>query len=358
MSGVFKAGTVRNPLLVKIPKRLQRMYRLVRIAFPSRLNAMALDSSRVAPRESGIYTAGEVVFSLAHFRNVTVRVRADREIVLRGSPSRLSLIRHAALLARNALHFRHGLEIEVENPYEIPHSGFGSSSGVIAAVVSAINELYGNPISRAALLKFLAQNHGEEIAGSDEFLYPVQCLGGSAAAGLYENGLLILAGQSTVIAGMDISSRYSAVIGIPRDYIAHDAKTLMKMELRSMHRFVATGRKFGRQIAYSLVHSVLPAMAEHDLSAVGGFIYDYRYRMGSIRNCSFSYRKLPQLMDSLAFLKKKAIADVISISSVGPGIFVITRHPKRCARAFRERNLDAFVAKIHNGRYRVLEAKR
>ena len=49
------------------------------------------------------------------------------------------------------------------------------------------------------LIKYLAQNHGEEIDGEDFYLNPVQCIGGSAAAGIYKAGLILLAGESSPI---------------------------------------------------------------------------------------------------------------------------------------------------------------
>jgi len=46
--------------------------------------------------------------------------------------------------------------------------------------------------------------------------------------------------------------------------------------------------------------------------------------MGSIDNCSYAYPKLVQLASRLAFLKTKVV-DILSISSVGPSFFAVSK---------------------------------
>ncbi|NJK71183.1 MAG: hypothetical protein HC932_02915 [Thermales bacterium] len=131
---------------------------------------------------------------------------------------------------QKALGVNHGFEISVENSKEIRHAGLGSSSGLISGVMACINELYGNPISAQNLVKYSAQNHGEEIDKDDESLIPVQCIGGSAASGLFNGSVLILAGESEVVTNIAIEKKYKVLIGIPKDYTPKDSEELMRLE--------------------------------------------------------------------------------------------------------------------------------
>ncbi|MBU4338923.1 hypothetical protein KKB43_03930 [Patescibacteria group bacterium] len=259
---------------------------------------------------------------------------------------------------KKALNFKDGLFVDVDNQTEIRHCGLGSSSKLIASVACAINELYGNPIKHADLVRYVAQNHGEEIDNNKDLLTPVQCIGGSAAAGMFDGGALVLAGESCVIKTMNIPHRYDVVIGIPKDYKELDSKVLLDMEIKNFSKFLKTGKKYGPKIAYNILHFCLPAMTTGDLKTIGDVIFDYRFNMGSIENCSYCYPKLTEITDKLTHLKLKGIADVLAISSVGPGIFVITKKALICKKAFEKVNLKTFVVKIENEKYSVLEKTR
>lgn len=62
----FKVGTVFNPSSKKIKNNFP-ILKSVEILFPSRLNAMAVDPSKIAENKNMVYTAGEIVFSIPIF---------------------------------------------------------------------------------------------------------------------------------------------------------------------------------------------------------------------------------------------------------------------------------------------------
>jgi len=351
----FRVGTVFNPFREKITG-VKPKYKSVTISYPSRLNAMAIDPSKIASNENLVYTPGEIVFKVKIYKKVKVGInKFSSGIDFASSSKRLPLIHHAALLMKEALGLKEGLVIEVDNSHEIRHAGLGSSSGLIASVACAINELYGNPISPSSMIQYLAQNHGEEIDGESHFISPVQCIGGSAAAGFFHGAFLILAGESRVIGSMNLDESYEVIIGIPKDFVELDSKALLEKEIASFDKFIKTGKKYGKTIAYRVLHQVFPAMIEGDLKTIGDLIFDYRYKMGSIENCSYAYPKLVSLTQKLAFLKTEGIADVLAISSVGPGIFAITKKIKDCKQAFEQQNLKIYLTKLQNEKYQVLE---
>ena len=350
----FKVGSVFNPLRKRY-SHCELKYKSVIIDYPTRLNAMAMDPSKIDMSRDFRYSPGEVVFSISLFKRIFVNKRSDSKIVVSINSKRISLIKHAALLMKKALGFYEGFDIDVKNSEEIRHCGFGSSSGLISSVACAINEAYGNPIDGNSLIKYLAQNHGEEIDGDISYLNPVQCIGGSAAAGICNSGLILLAGESVPIAKMNIPHEYRIVLGIPKDLDDLDSSILMKKEMQCLNKFIKTGKKYGKVIAYNILHKMLPAMIEGDLKTVGDIIYEYRFEMGSIKNCSFTYKKLPKLCNELSFLKKGNVVEVLSISSVGPAIFAVTKNPDICKKSFNAKGLKTFCFCINNNGYKVIK---
>lgn len=354
---VFKVGTVFNPLN-REGLYINPLFRSVELLYPSRLNAMALDPSKIAKNKNLRYSPGEIIFKVKIYKKVIVKVILDNnDIVVSDNSKRKSLITHAALLMKKGLKINDGFFIDVDNKKEIKHAGLGSSSSLISSVACAINELYGNPIEKDALIKYLAQNHGEETE-DENLLSPVQCIGGSAAAGLYDGALLVIAGESIVISKMKISKKYKAVVGIPNDFKELSADLLLEKEIKSFGKFIKTGEKFSQLIAYRLLHSVLPSLRAGRLNEIGDLIYDYRFKMGSIENCSYAYLMLPKIANKLKSLKNNGMAKVLSISSVGPAFFAITDKTKECKKMFERENLRTFVVDIENDGYTILKKER
>lgn len=352
----FKIGTIFNkakggPYFVK-PK-----FNCVKIRYPSRLNVMAIDPSKIAKNQNLVYTPGEIILKVKIYKTVSVKINRTGKISITPSSKRPSLVRHSAILMQKALNFKEGLEVDVDNKSELRHVGLGSSSGLIAAVACAINELFGKPISPTNLVQYLAQNHGEEIDNSPTLINPVQCIGGSAAAGLFKGAFIILAGQSRVIQSMNLDNNYKIIIGIPKDFVELDSKILLAKELSVIDKFINCGKKYGPAIAYRVLHTVLPAMVEGDLKNIGDLVFDYRFEMGSIKNCSYTYPKLVKLTNQLSFLKTKGFVDMLSISSVGPAIFAVAKDLKICREAFEKENLNIYITKPENNAYQVLEKK-
>lgn len=347
----YLIGTIHNPL--KLDKKYKPKYESIEIEFPSRLNAMAIDPSKITQNKNLVYTPGEIVFSVSLFKRIKVSKNSTGQIIVSNTTKRRVLVSHAVILMQKALNDASGLTVEVDNQNEIRHAGLGSSSSVIAGVAAAINELYGNPISERDLVKYVAQNHGEEIDGQNEYLNPVQCIGGSAVSGIMNGGLFIIAGESEVIGKADISNSKKVVIGIPRDFEDIDSDKQFNEEKKNLKRFLRTGQKYGPIIAYRLLHNVLPSLRDGDLKTLGDLIFDYRFKMGSIKNCSYVYPPMVDLANKLKVLKKKKIVDVLAISSVGPAFFAITENTEAVKAIFEENNLSTIVTEISNDKYRV-----
>ncbi len=351
----FKIGTVFNPL--KIDKAVTAVHKRVCIEYPSRLNAMAIDPSKIVENNNMKYTPGEIVFSTQIFISIEVKFIENSDlIVYRGAGDRETVVRHACNIMKKALGYTGGFEVDVQGFHNLKHCGLGSTGCLQAGVATAINHMFGSPITLHRLIKYLAQNYGEEIDNDLENLNPVQCIGGSASSGLHKGGVLVIAGENTVIASADIPEKYQVVIGIPDDFRFVDSKSQFDEEIENLDKFLESGNKYKHEIAYNVLHSFLPAIQEGDLKKMGDVIFDYRFNKGSIRNCSYTYPGLIDLMNELAFLKTEDYVSILSISSVGPTVFAIGEDIRRCEEEFKRCSLRIIKTKINNGTYKVVSA--
>ncbi|MEU9074373.1 hypothetical protein AB0D22_06795 [Kitasatospora sp. NPDC048538] len=347
----FPLGAQRSALVHDLTAPPEPVTARVRLAYPSRINAMALDSSKIVPSQ-GAYLAGELLFACDLVRDVEIDIAEDGPAV-QTAPycDHPVLARHAALLMRSALGIRERLRVRVTAPDLPAHLGLGSSSGQIAAVATAINELYGRPVAARQLIKFLALNHGEEIDGEDHRLLPVQCLGGSATAGLIPGAVQVIAGGHVPLLQADLPEDVHIVLGMPNDPVIWDARASLAAEAIHFDAFTATGRTYGPEIAYRLLHDAWPALADGDLRPLGSLLFDYRFRMGSLANCAFSHPNLLATGEKVEHIFTDRLADILTLSSVGPTFAALTRTPGACEQAFADAGLNTLRCRPHGTGY-------
>lgn len=335
------------------------IFKFAQISYPTRLEAMALDPSLVEINAENDYRAGQMILKVAIFRNCTVKVVEGSEIVISKNSSKSVLCLHAALLMKYLLNFHCGLEIEYTEELDRRHSGLGSSSGCIAAVSVAINELFGNPIEKRDLVNFIVKNHGEEMDSMPDQIVPVQCLGGSAISGHYDGGLLISSGDRFVIGSGSVDTNLDVIIMIPNKYNFPDSKKLMDDEEINMGGFLRAGKLYASNVAYRLIHEVLPDLQLDSIQEAGKLAWDYRYHMGSIHNCSFTHPEVNEISNKLNQLYEENEIKFLSMSSVGPGFFAVLdpKHTQKYKDKFEKIGLECIITKPYNGKYKIINLK-
>lgn len=352
---VYKADYIFNKFSGVVSNN-NLQYKEISISYPIRLDAMAINPSAVCYNDSMIFTPGEVVISVNKFIKVHIKViHTNDSIVISKNTRRKVLVKHAYFLMKKAIKFKEGLYIDVDDKDIPKHCGFGSSSSTIAAVASAINEMFSHPISNDDLIKYLASNHGEEIDDNDdENLKSVQCIGGGATGGLTEAGIIIIAGKSTTIAKMKYKA--NILIALPKDFKEQNADVLMKKEEENLWKFKETGEKYSKDIAYHLLHKSLPGMVNGEIKDLADIVFKYWFDMGSIENCSFVYENMINLAKKLRTLYEDKKCEMLTLSSVGPAFFTINTNEENymyCKRYMEKLNMKIIEAKIYNDIYRI-----
>lgn len=353
---VYKYNHIYNKFTGELISKPNLIYKEIEISYPCRLDAMAINPSAVCYNDEMIFTPGEVVISTKKYIKVQIKLIDEKNTIKCGNDTkRKVLVKHAYSLIKDVLNFSDGLEINVIDD-EIPkHCGFGSSSSTIAAVSAAINELYNHPIDNKDLIKYLASNHGEEVSDdNEEDLKMVQCIGGGATNGLTEEGIIIIAGKSTSISSMKYEGEI--IIGIPNKFEIKDANYLMEKEEENLWKFKETGEKFSKEIAYNLLHKALPGMKNNSIKELADVVFEYRFNMGSIENCSFIYEPMIEEGKKLRKLYENKDCEFLALSSVGPAYFAIVKNEnqkKKCIKQFKEIDMLVIETSICNNIYKI-----
>lgn len=356
----YRYDYIYNKYEGKINKNIKLKYVEIEVNYPCRLDAMAINPAAVCYNDSMIFTPGEVVVSTELYIKVKIKkTDSKNKLKITENTKRKVLVKHAYYLMKDILHFEDSFEIDVNDDGIPKHCGFGSSSSTIAAVAASINELYDCPIPNNELIKYLASNHGEEVSDEDEDnLKMVQCIGGGATNGLTEEGIILIAGQATSIAKMKYEGKI--LIGIPKDFELKDAKYLMDEEEKNLWKFKRTGDKYAKDIAYNLLHKALPGMATGSLKELADIVFDYRFNMGSIENCSFVYEKMVEDAKTLRELYENNYCEFLALSSVGPAYFVIVKDNnqlQKCKKVMDDLNMKITQTKINNNLYQIINSK-
>lgn len=353
---IYRYDKIFNKFSGNLINETKLIYKDIKISYPCRLDAMAINPSAVCYNDEMVFTPGEVVISTKKYINVFIKVIDKKNTIVCGKDTkRKVLVKHAYSLMKKVLKFHEGLEINVIDN-EIPkHCGFGSSSSTIAAVAAAINEMFNHPINNKDLIKYLASNHGEEISDDNENeLKMVQCIGGGATNGLTEEGIIIIAGKSTPICSMKYDG--DIVIGIPKKFKIKDAKYLMEKEEENLWKFKETGDRYSKDIAYKLLHRALPGMINNSIKELADVVFDYRFNMGSIENCSFVYKPMIKEGKILRKLYENGKCELLSLSSVGPAYFAIVKNKKQkaeCIKEFENVGMNVIETSICNDIYTI-----
>lgn len=356
---IFKAGHIFNEYPSEVKKYIKLKYKKIKIEYPCRMDAMAINPAAVCYNEELLFTPGEVVISLNIKIAVKIEVLSETggKLEISSRTQRKVLIKHAYKIITETLKVKPSLKIDVDSSKIIKHCGFGSSSSTIAAVAAAINELYDCPLDNKNLIKFLASNHGEEIDDNNEdSLKMVQCIGGGATNGLTEEGVIIIAGKATSIAKLKYESK--VLIGIPKDFKIKSADELMRLEEDNLWKFKKTGDEYAEKIAYSLLHKALPDICNGSISELSKIVFDYRFNMGSIENCSFVYEKMIDEAKELRKLFENKECEFLTLSSVGPAFMVMVKddkQKKKCVETMKKIGMKIMETSICNNTYEVTE---
>lgn len=296
----------------------------VLVRHPARLEPIVLDFTRlVAPLRPWVCTAGAVAIAVDLYTTVEVRVLQESDdIVVRPGVSRGSVVRHCVSLLRQAIGFSQGLEIDVRA--SIPaHAGLGSTAGIYGGVGHALNCLFGKPLPDHLLVRYLAQNYGEEISGDDQNLVWVPSTGGAVGVGLLGGGMAMFAGEATQIARVPLPAQICFIIGLFESRPERHALEEYGSS-EQIRRTLELGSEMSKEVAYEILHSFLPAMMSSDWKTLGKVVWNVRCNESNLARLELAYPGLKSALLSLKTRLAQLPVPLLSVSSSGPAVFAWT----------------------------------
>lgn len=342
----FRPGTLYNNPVQDRKLLVYPRFKKIIIDYPSRINAMAIDPSKISWEDNTKkYFSWEVVFSVCEYIRISIEVGNTLEFKW----SRIPLI-------KQVLWFSENYKISVENNDEIKHIGLWTSSRLISWIITAMNYIYNNVLSEIEVIQLASQNHWEEKQNDLDELKHVQSIGWSASSWQFVWWLQIICWDWQVVFTQNIPPSYKLILWVPNAYLPKSAEELMNLEIEAMAWFIECWKKYGPEIAYNILHKLMPAARAGNRSLVWDVILDYRLNKGSIKNCSFCYDWIERLFRKLLPLKKQWIVDILYLSSVWPGIFAIykSEQENKVLSAFKGADMKSKILKINNDTYEII----
>lgn len=126
----------------------------------------------------------------------------------------------------------------------------------------------------------------------------------------------------------------------------------------NLWKFKKTGEEYANIIAYNLLHKAIPDMINGSIKELADLVFDYRFNMGSNKNCSFVYDGMMKYSDKLRILYENNDCDFLALSSVGPAFFAIisnTSQKEKCKKYMQEIGMNVIETKICNTLYQIVE---
>ena len=148
------------------------------------------------------------------------------------------------------------------------------------------------------------------------------------------------------------------MFGVPNEYLYPDANRLIADEIKVSENFRKASADFSREIAYRLLNQAIPELLDGNLKPMKEFIFDYRWNMGSIKNCSYAYPQIVELAEKMRYLRNDDDIDSIFLSTAGPGFCMITKNIEKAKSIFESLNMRTLVTDIHNSKYEIIEKTR
>ncbi len=307
---------------------------------PLRVNAMLLDYSKfVGGCTSKWIRAGSIAFGLDSYCTVRVAFSSLHDgIAVLGANRRATVVRHVAEVMRHVLRIDTALGIEVEILRESPwvHMGLGSTPALQCAVASALNNLLGAPIPSHQMRAVLLNNYAEEIPDDSNRVLRVQAMGAGAAIALDGGGMIVLAGSAIPVARMSIPQTHAFVIALPPGAGIETSVDALYKDVSSYPYLDHYSEDLRNAVAYDVLYRLLPAMTLQDLRTIGQVIQEHRL---SDRQIARYFGRYPSCRDGIATLKNlltTGLAEIGSITSTGPALFVLTREPEEAQIAFAD----------------------
>ncbi|MDV0443456.1 GHMP kinase [Methanorbis rubei] len=277
---------------------------------PARIHLSVLDMNRFSPGTPG---GGGLGFALQIYSEATVSC-TDQDVII-DSPRRL-LIEHLVAAFKAVTGYTGGFAIKTTDQGR-EHVGLGSTCTIATAVVSAMNEAVGCPLSLEDVRMVIGHNYVEETEEEGKVAFGFETGVGSAAS--IFGGMTFVGDRLTRVYNHPFAEDKNVFVLIPRihaedENAGHEEFTLL------MNRARTLDYRDRELKAYMLMMDMIPSLARSNLKKMGDIMWEIEFRGSKRAEVQYHTFVLYSHMNAL----RNAGLEFVAMSSVGPSICVVT----------------------------------
>ena len=276
---------------------------------PARIHLSVLDMNRFSPGTPG---GGGLGFALQIYCEASVTCTPAETVI--DSP-RILLIQHLIAAFKAVTGYTGGFQIRTAD-HGKEHVGLGSTCTIATAVVSAMNEATGCPLTQEDVRMLIGHNYVEETEdGKIAFGFET---GVGSAASMY-GGMTFVGDRLTRIYNHPFAEGKNVYILIPQIHAEDDNAGVEEFSLL-MNRARTLDYRDRELKAYMLLMDMIPSLARGNLKRMGDTMWEIEFRgskRAEVQHHTF-------ILYSYMNILRQAGLEFVAMSSVGPSICVVT----------------------------------
>ncbi|MFA5332647.1 MAG: GHMP kinase [Methanoregula sp.] len=305
----------------EIPKTLgleKKKYKLslrkdtVQVKAPARIHLSVLDMNRFAPDHAG---GGGIGFAIQCY--CTAEVTCTKKALVINYP-RAAIIENFVAVFKKVTGYKGGFRIKATD-HQKKHVGLGSTSTVLIAAATALNEAVGSPLTNAELRKLVGHNYVEET-GDGKIAFGFET-GVGPAATTY-GGMAIMGDELALVYHHPFAEKKNVYIVVPPTDTSSSGTKEFDLLMNRARMLDYRDREFK---AYLFLMDLVPALERGDLVKIGDIIWEIEFRGSKRAEIEHHSFRLYQYMNQL----REAGLEFVGMSSVGPSIAIITERSKK-----------------------------
>lgn len=291
----------------KTTRTLKPQKGTIEVKAPGRIHLTVLDMNRFAPDHAG---GGGVGFAIQCY--CTAEVSCTKKGV-EIDYNRAVIVENFVAVFKKAVGYKGGFRIRVVD-HDYKHVGLGSTSTVMIAVATALNEAVGSPLTNAQLRKLIGHNYVEETAdGSIAFGFET----GVGPAVSTFGGMAVMGDELTLVYHHPFAEKKNVYIIIPPTDISSAGTQEFDLLMNRARTLDYRDRELK---AYLFLMDLIPALEEDNLRKIGNVIWEIEFRGSKRAEVEHHSFEIYHYMSRL----REAGLEFVGMSSVGPSIAVVT----------------------------------
>jgi beta-ribofuranosylaminobenzene 5'-phosphate synthase len=279
----------------------------ITVRAPARIHLTVLDMNRFAPDHAG---GGGIGFAIQCYCTAEVSCTKKETAIDYG---RAAIIENFVAVFKKAVGYTGSFTIKVTD-HQYQHVGLGSTSTVMIAVATAMNQAVGSPLSNTQLRHLIGRNYCEETAdGNIAFGFET---GVGPAVSTY-GGMVVMGDELALVYHHSFAEGKNVYIVIPPSDISSAGTQEFDLLMNKARTLDYRDRELK---AYLFLMDLVPALERNDLKKAGDVVWEIEFRGSKRAEVEHHSFEIYHYMSRL----REAQLEFVGMSSVGPSIAVVT----------------------------------